>query len=240
MSSQHLAFEPRLDRSESPSSVGIAPFVVLFVCTGNICRSPMAEVLLGDRLERAIRSSWPKGASGDDALWAESKPFAVRSAGTATDAALEQPAEVADQLRRLGAPPVLHTTTALTAELLEDVDLVIGMTREHRRAAVKLAPRLVTKAFTLVEYARVVDSFRALPVDASTPQFEAPDVATFLRLTSTRASRRRGMVPPPSDAKAFDIADPYRRKADVYTAVADTISKSVDDIVNALTELAGR
>ena len=238
MSSQHLA--DRVDRSEPYSSVGTAPFVVLFVCTGNICRSPMAEVLFGDRLERSIRSSWPKGAAGAEALWAGSKPFTMRSAGTAVDSALEQPAEVAEQLQRLGAPLVPHATRALTAELLEDVDLVIGMTREHRRAAVKLAPRLVTKAFTLVEYARIVDSFRALPVDASTPQFEAPDVATFLRLTTTRASRRRGMVPPPSDPKAFDIADPYRRKADVYEAVADTISKSVDDIVNALTELARR
>jgi protein-tyrosine phosphatase len=237
MSSQPLV--DRLDRSEPYSSVGIAPFVVLFVCTGNICRSPMAEVLFGDRLDRSIRSSWPKSTAGNDALRAGS-PFLVRSAGTGVDAALEQPVEVAEQLRRLGAPLVPHTTRALTAEMLEDVDLVIGMTREHRRAAVKLAPRLVTKAFTLVEYARIVDSFRALPVDESTPQFEAPDVATFLRLTSTRASRRRGMVQPPSDAKAFDIADPYRRKAEVYTEVADTISKSVDEIVNALTELARR
>ncbi len=226
-----------LARTSADEATPVAPFNVLIVCTGNICRSPIAEAVLSDRLERAIRSSWPDAGS---MAWEESRPISVRSAGTATNQELERPAEVIDQLRRLGAPISPHAVTPLTPEVLSDVDLLITMTRDQRRSAVKLAPRLVTKAFTLVEYARILDSMTALPVDATTPRLTTSDVATFLRETSIRAGRRRGMVPPPASPSVFDIQDPYRMSADVYRSVSDAIAGAIDDIVGALTTLAKR
>lgn len=242
MPSQHL--EDLVGESETaaaaPAAVAdsvatpTAPFTVLIVCTGNICRSPIAEAVLSDRLERAIRS-W---ADGDDGQQERSRSIAVRSAGTAINRELERPAEVLDQLRRLGAPVRPHSVTPLTPEMLDDVDLLLTMTRDQRRSAVKLAPRLVTKAFTLVEYARIVDSMTGLPVDAATPRLSPPDIASFLRETSIRAGRRRGMVPPPASPSVFDIQDPYRMSADVYRSVSDSIAGAIDDIVGALTALA--
>ena len=106
------------------------------VCTGNICRSPMAEVLLRARLaERGVDA---RVSSAGTLAWG----------GPATGNASLAVAE-------LGVDLGGHLSRQLTAELVETSDLVIGMTRDHVWRATTLLPDATDRAFLLGELARL-------------------------------------------------------------------------------------
>jgi protein-tyrosine phosphatase len=100
-------------------------FRVLFVCTGNICRSPLGERLLRARL------------GGQDGV-------VVESAGTAALA-----------LRELGADPEGHVARRLTADLVAGADLVLTAEVAHRSAVLALEPLAFRRTFTMREFARL-------------------------------------------------------------------------------------
>src|SRR5690606_29823515 len=94
---------------------------VLMVCTGNICRSPMAEALLRARL-------------GTDRV-------RVHSAGTRPVIDGEMPAEAQRLTIAHGGSPAdarAHRGRWLVEPIVEDADLILAMAREHRTAAVEL------------------------------------------------------------------------------------------------------
>ena len=105
------------------------------LCTGNICRSPMAEALLRERLrERGIEAS-------------------VSSAGLSFD---DRPAttEAIDAAARLGLELGAHRSRVLVPEDVERADLVLAMERLHAREAIVLADGALDRTFTLKELVR--------------------------------------------------------------------------------------
>ncbi|WP_395243862.1 low molecular weight phosphatase family protein [Agromyces sp. MMS24-K17] len=120
---------------------------VLVVCTGNVCRSPIAEQVLRARL----------AAAGVDAT--------VSSAGTAALVGAPMTEEAAARSRRLGGDPSGHIAVEVTAEMLRDVDLVLTATRAHRAAVARLEPRAIRRSFTLLEFSRLAAAGAAEPVD---------------------------------------------------------------------------
>lgn len=114
---------------------------VLFVCSGNTCRSPMAEGLARHLLPRP--GEWP---GGEEEILVFSAGVHALPGDPATDNAVEALAEEGIDLRR-------HRAALLTPEMVHAADLVLTMTSGHRRLVREMAPDHVDKVFTLAEYA---------------------------------------------------------------------------------------
>jgi protein-tyrosine phosphatase len=116
---------------------GLLPCRVVFVCTGNTCRSPLAEALCKKRLAARL------GCSVDEL---PARGFLVLSAGLAAMMGGEAAPEAVETARELGADLAGHRSQPLTRELLAQADHVIAMTRGHLRALAGQpgpAPRLL-------------------------------------------------------------------------------------------------
>lgn len=95
---------------------------ILIVCTGNLCRSPMAEHLLKRALARAVRSPLENlGARG----------WIVESAGTHAYDGLDMPENAKRVLAELGITGVKHAARLLRATHLVEADLVLAAADEH-------------------------------------------------------------------------------------------------------------
>jgi protein-tyrosine phosphatase len=124
---------------------GDQPFRMLCVCEGNICRSPVAALLL-------------QAALGPD--------VEVTSAGTRAVVGAPVAPPMAELLRGRSVVSESFRARQLRRSDLEDADLVLTMTTHQRRRAVELAPSTVRRTFTLRELARllaVVDPAGAPP-----------------------------------------------------------------------------
>lgn len=95
---------------------------ILFICTGNTCRSPMAEALCRVELARKV------GVSVEEL---ESKGFRVGSAGTAVIHGGAATAEAQTVVQEFGGDLSAHSSRPVTADLLADADEVYVMTRNH-------------------------------------------------------------------------------------------------------------
>lgn len=110
--------------------------LVLFVCTGNTCRSPLAEVVAREAVAKAL------GTSSDDVL-AHGLWFASAGTGTidglpASDGSLAAAAEVQLDLSA-------HRSQALTPELLDRASFVYCLAQSHRRAVLAEVPSAADK-----------------------------------------------------------------------------------------------
>ncbi len=105
---------------------------ILTVCTGNICRSPAAELLL----QRTL---------GDLAT--------VSSAGTHALVGHGVPEPMLAELAQDGIDGAAHEGRLLTEPLALAQGLIITMTREHRQRTVQTAPAALRRTFTIAELA---------------------------------------------------------------------------------------
>jgi L-threonylcarbamoyladenylate synthase len=104
---------------------------VLFVCTGNTCRSPLAEALCKKLLAERL------GCRMDELA---QRGFLVLSAGLAAMIGCEASPEAVEIARELGADLAGHRSQPLTADLLARADYVFTMTRNHLRALAPYCP----------------------------------------------------------------------------------------------------
>lgn len=109
----------------------LSSLMILFVCTGNTCRSPMAEGLCRRLL--AERLGCPADALEDQRVMIMSAGVAAMSGGRAT-------AEAVAAMSAFGVDLRFHETQPLTEALVRYADLIYTMTQSHRQAVVAQWP----------------------------------------------------------------------------------------------------
>src|SRR5260221_6727407 len=106
---------------------------ILFVCTGNVCRSPMAEGLFGRMI-------------------AERPDLRVLSAGVSTYPGQPPSAHAVEVLDELGVDISQHRSRPLSEKVVEEADWIVVMTRSHLDSIIYLFPRAAEKVYLLREF----------------------------------------------------------------------------------------
>jgi len=183
---------------------------ILFVCTGNMCRSAVAERLAAAWLGSRQAPGWSLPQTG--------------SAGTlAVDGRAMHP-DSARALESLGGDPGGFTSRRLLDDHLADVDLVLTATRDHRRHVLERRPGLMRRTFTILEAAALVGF-----ADARTAG--APELADHLRERAALLDQARSLRPGgPGD----DVLDPIEHPAHVHAEVARSIAHALPTVLDFL------
>lgn len=114
----------------------ITVFTLLFVCTGNTCRSAMAQAITQDLLNKLGIGHRLRVLSAGTSAWPGSPASSqARNVMYAQGLSLEE-----------------HGATTISESLLQEADLILTMTRGHRDRLLQIAPDQEAKIFTLKEY----------------------------------------------------------------------------------------
>lgn len=192
------------------------PARVLFVCTGNVCRSPFAERLLVARLRAALGSR----AAG----------VAVSSAGTGALVGSPMDPDTVAVLRECAGSEEGFVARHLEAAHVREASLVLTASRAHRAAVVSLVPRAARHTFTIREFARLAAAVDPAALDAASPLDPAGRVAAL----AAEAAALRGTLPPVPPAED-DVVDPYRRPARVHWDAGLLIARALERPVDLIT-----
>ena len=129
---------------------------IVFVCTGNSCRSVIAHYLL-------------KKMAADKGL----TDWEVQSCGVAAERHFPTPEGVLTALKERGIENIGHTPQLAGRELLTWADVVLTMTREHRDYLLDQYPEFTDKTYQFMEYSTGESTNIADPIGQATPVYLA-------------------------------------------------------------------
>lgn len=181
----------------------------LFVCTGNTCRSPMAEALL-------------RAKAGER--------FGVRSAGVFAADGIPAAGDAIQALSERGVDFSGHKSRRLDLDSARWADVILTMTKDHKRSVQQQFPETAGKVYTLKEYSdddpevkkiweRLEACYAELEIErALSHQKEVEDL-------ETERARLEQRLP------SYDISDPFGGSAGGYRAACDEIEHWVELLV---------
>ena len=107
---------------------------IMFVCTGNICRSAMADKMLAKRIKE------------------ENMNIEVYSSGTFAEDGDYPTIEAIETMEEYGVDLKQHRATNIRKSNIEEMDLILCATTNHRSMVLQLYPSLAGKVYTMKEY----------------------------------------------------------------------------------------
>jgi protein-tyrosine phosphatase len=188
-------------------------FHILFVCTGNVCRSPAAERLMRHHLDSTAGGI--AGLTGVD----------VASVGTSALVGEPISPPMAALLTEAGAPVENFAARQITPEAVRAADLILTMSSAHRRQTVTLVPAAVQRTFVLGELEHMLSHVDAAEVTVVAGG--ATSSGERLRATVALAKRYRT----PGVDPAEDIVDPYGRSDAVYATSFRQIQAALEPLM---------
>lgn len=120
-------------------------FRILTVCTANICRSPLMELLLRQQLDTSV--------------------YEVGSAGVRGFRTSPMDPDAAKQAVRFGSEPQYFRSRAITSDMVDVSRLILTATRDHRSSVLAIAPLALRRTFTLLEFAQLADEYPSDSLD---------------------------------------------------------------------------
>jgi len=186
---------------------------ILFVCTGNTCRSPMAEAML-----RKISAERKLGLE-------------VRSAGVAAmdGATISRHAKAVLEDHDIYEE---FRSSLLNLELMNWAELILTLTQGHKQHVLQRFPQSAGKVFTLKEY--VEDDERVLR-DLQ----EMDELGASLELAAALGQelsmeQREKIIEIRQRIPSFDISDPFGGSRDDYEVAAAEIRTALHRLVDKL------
>jgi|HigsolmetaAR203D_1030402.scaffolds.fasta_scaffold02457_11 protein-tyrosine phosphatase len=188
---------------------------ILFVCTGNTCRSPMAQGLFSVMAREA-------------GIEAE-----VRSAGIAAVDGMSVSRHAADILQKQGFEEEL-SSRKLTEEDVRWADLILTMTMNHKGSILRQFPEALDKTWTLKEFAAEED-----PPAEESEQERLQDVMIKL-LTGEQLNKEEQALWKTYEEKLmrYDVADPFGGDRDMYERTAEEIRQALEKVIRKLRDEA--
>lgn len=213
MSETLTAVSPIITASDLPAPASSGPYRVVMVCTGNICRSAMAEVVLADRL---VAAGVP--ADGVDGVMVSSGGVSDEELGNPIDPRARRTLAEAgygigtDEVATASAERIAaHAARRVSDEDLRDADVLLAMTSSHRRSLIRRAERL----------------------GADTSR-----VRMFRELDPTALEERRQIVEGSRSRYSLDVPDPWYGTMEDFVATLAVVERVSDALAPALVELA--
>ena len=185
-------------------------FTILLVCTGNICRSALAE-----RLGRAYLAE----LLGENAAAIRLVSAGIRAV---VDSAMHPDSALV--LQGYGAEAGDFRARQFVEGMAYEADLILTMTRGHRRDVLHASPRALARTFTLREAAARIDSLGDA-ADLAGEGITERGRALVRAMAAARSHRHSG--------EDDDVRDPISQPLEVHAVVGEVI-------VGALLPVLGR
>ncbi|MFS0836227.1 low molecular weight protein arginine phosphatase [Paenibacillus sp. 1P03SA] len=188
---------------------------ILFVCTGNTCRSPLAEGILRhmareENLEVQIRSAGVFASDGS--------PISRQSSSV---------------LREKGCEASISSSLLRSADV-DWADLILTMTQDHKRAVIQRFPQAADKTHTLKEF--VEDDSEVTTAAAEWEKLIAElqvKQALSQEITIEERTRLKYLEKRLPD---YDISDPYGGSLELYRHTAEEIEEALVKLVGKIKE----
>ncbi len=209
---------------------------VLFVCTGNTCRSPMAEAMM-----RKIAED-------------EKIPVEVRSAGVAAMVGSSASPQAISVLKEKGIDHQ-HRSQSTTEELLQWAEWIFTMTTSHKQMLIQQYPQFAEKMYTLKEYAsphfselqKLHQQLDSLYLEMESRRVELVsqhqekseeelDKILYTELDPLLKQEKELLNHIMGLTQSLDIQDPFGGTEEIYRSCLEEIEKEIRQIIKKWSE----